>query len=87
MNEPRRSFQQLVQTARHEPVPPVDVTKQVVHRLATVRPASGIDASLCLATLLSVAAAALVMALVGFQGAWDVDPLADLFQPWTGLIR
>lgn len=87
MNEPRRKFQQLVQTARDEPVPAVDVTRQVLHRLTTVRSASGVDASLWLATLLSVAAAALVMTLVGYQGAWDVDPLADLFQPFVALIR
>jgi hypothetical protein len=87
MNEPRRKFQQLVQAVRDEPVPAVDVTEQVLHRLRVVRPASGVDISLWLATLLSVAAAALVMTLVGYQGAWDVDPLADLFQPFVALIR
>jgi hypothetical protein len=51
------------------------------------RPAGGVDASLWLATLLSIAAAALVMALVGYQGAWDVDPLGDLFRPFVALIR
>jgi len=87
VNMPRRTFLDLVQAARHEPLPPVDVTAQVLDRLTAVRPAGGADASLWLATLLSVAAAALVMTLVGSQGAWEVDPLADLFQPFVALIR
>lgn len=84
---PRRRFPQLLQAARKEPIPSVDVTSRVLDRLTAVRPASRVDASLWLATLVSMAAAALVMALVGYQGAWGVDPLADLFQPFVALIR
>lgn len=87
MNMPRRKFEELVQTARHEPLPPVDVTAPVLRRLTTARPPGGADVSLWLATLLSVAAAVLVMTLVDFQGAWEVDPLAGLFQPFMALIR
>jgi len=87
MNAPSPRFQQLVQAARNEPIPQVDVTARVLERLTTGRPAGGVDASLWFATLLSVAAAALVMVLVGYQGAWDVDPLGDLFRPFVALIR
>jgi hypothetical protein len=87
MNTPQPRFQQLVQAARNEPIPQVDVTARVLERLTVGRPAGGVDASLWLATLLSIAAAALVMALVGYQGAWDVDPLGDLFRPFVALIR
>ena len=87
MNAPQPRFQQLVQAARDEPIPQVDVTARVLERLTVARPAGGVDASLWLATLLSIAVAALVMALVGHQGAWDVDPLGDLFRPFVALIR
>ena len=87
MNTPRPKFSEMAETARHEPIPSVDVTAQVLNRLASDRPSRGADATLWLATLLSVAAAALVMTIVGYQGAWGVDPLADMFQPFVALIR
>jgi len=77
----------LAKCARQEPIPPVDVTARVLDRLSRARPDRGVDATLWMAALLSVAAAALVMTLAGYQGAWGVDPLADLFQPFVVLIR
>jgi hypothetical protein len=87
MNEPRPTFRQFAEAARSEPVPAIDVTARVLHRLNDVQPSRGGDAPLWLATVLSLAAAALVMTLVGYQEAWSVDPLADLFQPFVAVMR
>ncbi len=75
-------FRTLVDRARHEPVPPIDIAGRVATRLEPASSARApIDWSLWSAAALSVTAAVVVLLLSLQQGvAWD-DPLVDWLHP------
>jgi len=88
MNDKRLiRFRQLVDTARREAIPPLDVTRRVLEHLGarTVQPAT--DWVLLGAALCSLAAAAAVMLLASQQGALSTDSLAELVRPFTPVIQ
>ena len=82
MNEKRPRFQTLVDRARQEPIPPLDIAGRVVAKIAavpTVR--QPVDWSLWSVAGLSVAAAAVVLLLSFQQGIFLEDPMAEWFRP------
>ncbi len=85
-------FEALADLARREPIPAIDVADRVVASLLPqTRPRScepaSVDGALWLASVLSLAAAVLVMAVASYQGALAADPLASLLQPMIPVIQ
>jgi hypothetical protein len=85
-------FETLAELARREPIPPIDVADRVVaslHPQAQLRSCEprSIDATLWLASLLSLAAAVLVIAVASYQGVLSADPLVVLVQPIIPVIQ
>ena len=78
-NSPR--FETLVQQARREPLPPVDVAERVVQSLESRVPPRAADWPLWWVTALSVTAAAVVLIVATQQGVWCDDPLANWLRP------
>jgi len=78
MNANWNEFEQLADLARREPIPVIDVAERVSHSIQPLprpRAARAFDWPLLVASVLSVAAAVLVMVLASQQGALTVDPL------------
>lgn len=81
MNGNRKQFDRLVEAARREPIPQIDVADWVAESIRPrVQPPNG-DWTLWVASALAVAAAVLVMAVASYQGALATDPLAELVNP------
>jgi hypothetical protein len=85
-------FEALADLARREPIPAIDVADRVVASLLPqtrpriCEPAS-VDGTLWLASVLSLAAAVLVMAMASYQGVLAADPLTSLLQPIIPVIQ
>lgn len=87
MNDEPSQFDRLVERARLEQPPAVDVSARVQISLqARVQPVS-FDWPLIIAAALSVSAALLVMAAAGYQHSILSDPIAQLFLPLTPTIQ
>jgi hypothetical protein len=87
MNVPRKKWTELLELARREPVPAVDVADRVVESLRVRPRAPSLDWAMVLACAVSVAAAILVMAFASHEGVLQADPLADLFQPMIPVLQ
>ena len=74
-------FETLVQQARGESLPPIDVADRVVRSLATSVQPRAADWPLWWAAGLSVMAAAVVLIVATQQGVWFDDPLANWLRP------
>jgi hypothetical protein len=82
MNESRTAFQSLVDRARLEPGPPVDISERVAERIRWSRPPGRFDWPIWSTAGLSVAAALMMMLVVQQQGiSWN-DPFGD----WLGSL-
>jgi hypothetical protein len=81
MNRPRSRFQTLVQRARGEPVPAIDVAARVARSLEPPLATRNGDGPLWVATAVSVAAAAAVLLAASLQGALFDDPFATWLRP------
>jgi hypothetical protein len=89
MNVRRRNLGELLELARREAVPSVEVSERVAASLWSLPPPRprDVDWSLWLACAASVAAAILVMAVAGYQDVLSMDPLAALFQPMVPTLQ
>ncbi len=83
----RMNFAKLVEAARHERPPAVDVTDRVLASLMSGGATQSSDWGMWVASLISVAAAAAVMTLAGYQGALTVDPLVELIRGFVPTIQ
>ncbi len=84
MNDRIPRFQALVERARHETPPPLDVVAQLAGRIAPMPSSPArIERSLWNMAGLSVAAAAAVLFLAFQQGVLLEDPLADWLRPFV----
>ena len=87
MNAKPRTFAEWVDLARRDSPPAIDVADRVAASIAPRPWRAASDWPLWLACAVSVAAAIMVMAVAGYQGAFSMDPLADLFQPLVPIIQ
>jgi hypothetical protein len=90
MNADWNEFEKLVDLARREPVPAVDVVDRVAQSIQpqVIRPKTvTIDWPLIAASALSLTAALLVVGLATHQGVLTADPLTELFQPMIPVIQ
>ncbi len=83
----RLPFSQLVERARQEQLPIVDVSESVLRRLHRQQLAAVSDWSMWAAAAVSVAAAAMVMVIASYQGALWLDPLSELIRPFTLVVQ
>lgn len=81
MSSDRKQFGRLVEAARHEPIPPIDVADRVAESIRPQAQPTGGDWALWVASAAAVAAAVVVMAVASYQGALVADPLAELINP------
>jgi len=81
MNVARNNLAELFELARRDAAPSVDVSERIAASLRPGLRPRNVDWPLWLTCAASVAAAILVMAVAGYQGALATDPLAALFQP------
>jgi hypothetical protein len=85
--KPRMNFAKLVEAARREQPPAIDVTDRVLNSVLSGRTTRSSDWSLWVASLVSVAAAAAVMTLAEYQGALAMDPLVELIRGFVPTIQ
>ncbi len=83
----RMDFAKLIEAARHEQPPPIDVTDRVLHSVMSAQAARSSDWGMWVASFVSVAAAAAVMTLAGYQGALTMDPLVELIRGFVPTIQ
>jgi len=86
MNELER-FERLTERARREPIPPIDVTAQVMRDVGRSVQRPGPDVPMWIMSAASVAAAVAVMVIAFQTGAVFADPFAELFDPLTLVMR
>ena len=88
MNDKTVRFQMLVDRARQEAVPSIDVVPRVAERIASVpSPAPSIDWALWSMAGLSAAVAVAVVFVSVQQGALFTDPLADWLRPLVVVMQ
>jgi hypothetical protein len=81
MTRKQLRFEALVQQARGESLPPIDVADRVVRSLVACVQPRAIDWPWWWAIGLSVTAAAVVLIVATQQGVWFDDPLAHWLRP------
>lgn len=88
MNGNRRmDFAKLVEAARYEQSPAIDVTDRVLNSVMSAKATQSSDWGMWVASFVSVAAAAAVMTLAGYQGALTMDPLVELIRGFVPAIQ
>lgn len=87
MSEKNIRFQTLVDRARQEPIPSIDVAELTAERTAPVPSTPSIDWSLWSVAGLSAAAAAAVLLVSFQQGIIFDDPLVDWLRPLVMVMQ
>lgn len=88
MNDKSIRFQTLVDRARQEAVPSIDVVPRVAERIASApSPAPSTDWALWSMAGMSVAVAVAVMVVSVQQGTLFTDPLADWLRPLVMVMQ
>jgi ferric-dicitrate binding protein FerR (iron transport regulator) len=79
MNDQWQQFERLARRARDEAVPPLDVTPQVLRRLALGAPDTQTNRTLAIFTLIGAAAAMVALGLTIWTWSNWTDPLGEMF--------
>jgi hypothetical protein len=82
-----RSFATLVELARREKAPAIDVADRVLDSVQAGPRDRSSDWTLWTASLVSAAAAAAALVLAGYQGVLSRDPLAEFLCCFIPLIQ
>jgi anti-sigma factor RsiW len=87
MNANRKCWEHYAERARHEPVPPMDVTERIIRSLSPGVVPRTSDWPLWVATAVSVAAAIAVLLTASLSGALFDDPFARWLSPFLVVMQ